>query len=219
MSWVAILALAVVCFVLLVVVLRAPRAGREAIAAALLVGLAGYALQGRPDLAGAPRARDEAPDDGAEAMIAQRQALAGSAGTGNEVGGNSWLMIADALSRHGEYADAAGVLRGAVERDPHDPQAWLAMANALVGHAGGALGPSARYAFRQAEAADPAAPGPPFFLGLAMARSGQLVEARGQWAALLARTPANAPYRAGLAEQLDRLDAVIIEARKAGAIS
>ena len=209
MSWVAILALAVVCFVLLVVVLRAPRAGREAIAAALLVGLAGYALQGRPDLAGAPRARDEAP----------LEPRVHGVPSSNEVGGNSWLMIADALSRHGEYADAAGVLRGAVERDPHDPQAWLAMANALVGHAGGALGPSARYAFRQAEAADPAAPGPPFFLGLAMARSGQLVEARGQWAALLARTPANAPYRAGLAEQMERLDGVIVEARKAGAIS
>ena len=215
MSWVAILALAVACFGLLVVVLRAPRAGREAIAAALVVGLAGYALQGRPDLPGAPRARDEAPQDSADAMIAQRQALAGG-GAGDQ---NSWLMIADALSRHGEYADAASILRGAVERDPHNPQAWLGLANALVGHAGGALGPSARYAFREAEAADPAAPGPPFFLGLALARSGQLVEARGQWAALLARTPANAPYRAGLAEQLDRLDAVIIEARKAGAIS
>lgn len=213
MSWLVILALAVVVAVLLVVVLRVPRAGWEAIVAALLVGLAGYALQGRPGLPGAPRVADEAPSASADAMVRARQAL-----SGNDATGNSWVMIADALARHGEFADAASILRGAVDKDPHNGEAWLAMANALVGHAGGSLGPAALYAFREAEAADPAAPGPPYFLGLAMARSGRLEEARVQWAGLLARSPAGAPWRPDLTGQLGRLDALIAEARKEGAI-
>ena len=213
MTWLLILALAVAVVVVLVVVLRAPRAGWEAIVAALLVGLAGYALQGHPGMPGAPRVADEVPSASADAMVKARQVLSGPDATDN-----SWMMIADALARHGEFADAATILRGAVEKDPRNGQAWLAMANALVGHAGGSLAPPALYAFREAEAADPAAPGPPYFLGLAMARSGQLTAARAQWAGLLARSPADAPWRGDLTQQLGRLDALIAEARKAGAI-
>ncbi len=213
MIWVMIFALAAAVLLGLLALTRRPRAGWEAIVAALLVGLAGYVYQGQPDLAGAPRAPDEAPAGSADAMIAQRQALEQT-----PQGGNAWLMIADALSRHGEYAEAATVLRGAIEKDPHNAEAWAALGNALVGHAGGTLGPGALYAFRQAEVADPAAPAPPFFLGLAMARSGRLVEARGQWAALLARTPAGAPWRARLAEELTKLDGMIAQARQEGAI-
>ena len=181
--------------------------------AAVLVGLAGYIYQGQPGLAGAPRVADEAPVGSADAAIAERRALSST-----PVGGNAWLMIADALSRHGEYAEAATVLRGALDKNPHDGEAWLALGNALVGHAQGSLGPGALYAFRQAQAADPTAPGPPFFLGLAMARSGQLVAARAQWAGLLARSPADAPWRAQLAGELTRLDGMIAQARAEGAI-
>ncbi len=213
MIWVALSALAAGVALALWALTKAPRAGWEAVAATLLVGLAGYVFQGQPGLAGAPRAPDEAPAGSADAGIAQRQALAQA-----PQGGNAWLMIADALARHGEYADAATVLRGALDKDPHNGEAWLALGNALVGHAGGALGPGALYAFREAQAADPNAPGPPFFLGLAMARSGQLVAARAQWAALLARSPANAPWRGQLAGELTRLDAMIAQARAEGAI-
>ena len=201
---------------------KAPRAGWEAVIAAVLFGLAGYVYQGQPGLAGAPRAPDEASGGSGGgsggAMIAARQALSGSTSGNNGAGGNAMLITADAFVRHGEYAEAALWLRGAVDRDPHNGEAWLALGNALVGHAAGTLGPGALYAFRQAGAADPAAPGPPFFLGLAMARSGRLVEARGQWAALLARAPAGAPWRAGLSGELARLDGMIAEARAQGAI-
>ncbi len=217
MIWVMIAALVAAVLVALIALTKAPRSGWEAVLAALLVGMAGYAYQGQPKLAGAPRGADEVAAGSADAMIAERQALAQSAPS-NGAGGNAWLMIADALARHGEYAEAATVLRGAIDKNSHDGEAWLALGNVLVGHAGGALGPGALYAFRQAEAADPTAPGPPFFLGLAMARSGQLVEARGQWAALLARTPANAPWRSHLADELTRLDAMIVQARAEGAI-
>ena len=214
MIWVAIGALALAVVAALLALTKAPRAGWEAVVAAVLVGLAGYVYQGQPGLAGAPRAADEAQAGSAGAAIAERQALEQSMGGQ----GNAWLMIADALARHGEYAEAATVLRGAVDKNPHDGEAWVAMGNDLVGHAAGSLGPAALYAFRQAQAAQPDAPAPPFYLGLAMARSGQLVAARGQWAALLARTPASAPWRAHLVDELARLDSMIVQARAEGAI-
>ena len=115
------------------------------------------------------------------------------------------------MTRHGQYADAATILRGAVEKDPANGQAWLAMANALVGHSQGMLSPAALYAYRRASAADPQAPGPPFFLGMALAQSGRLAEARTLWATLLARAPADAPWRADLGKRLEMLDRFIAQ--------
>ncbi|MEY4239135.1 MAG: hypothetical protein RL339_1736, partial [Pseudomonadota bacterium] len=78
-----------------------------------------------------------------------------------------------------------------------------------TGHAEGNLTPAALYAYGRAAQADPAHPGPPFFLGLALAQSGKLAEARGLWAELLGRSPKDAPWRQDLAERLQRLDAFI----------
>jgi cytochrome c-type biogenesis protein CcmH len=125
--------------------------------------------------------------------------------------GTQWLVIADAMARNGNFGGAAEVLRGAVSRDPDNGEAWLAMANALVAHAEGQLSPAALYAFGRAEAAAPDSPAPPLFLGLALAQSGRVAEGRQIWADLLARSPADAPWRADLAERLAQLDAFIAE--------
>jgi cytochrome c-type biogenesis protein CcmH len=110
------------------------------------------------------------------------------------------------------------VLRGAVEANPKDSEAWLALANALSGHAQGSLSPAALYAYRQAAAADPKAPGPPFFLGLAMARAGRFDETRSLWAQLLAHAPADAKWRNDLAFRIEKLDKLMemIRAQQAG---
>ena len=211
MTWVVIIALALAAFAAAVLVFRAPRAGWEAILAALVLGLAGYVAQGHPGEPAAPRAADEKPATDPEALVAIRQKLAGS-----DDQGDGWLMVADALSRHGDYADAANILRGAVAKNPANAQGWLALANALVSHAQGSLSPAALLAFGHASAIDPNAPGPPFFLGLALARSGQLTAARAQWAGLLDRSPPNAPWRGDLTQKLGQLDAMIAQARQVG---
>ena len=55
MTWVLILLVAVAVFAAMVWVLKLPRNGWEWVGAALLLGLAGYALHGSPDEAGAPK--------------------------------------------------------------------------------------------------------------------------------------------------------------------
>jgi len=204
MSWLVILALAGAVFVLLTVVLKAPRVGWEAILAALLLGLAGYGLQGNPGLAGAPH---EAPATSAGVgadMVAQRLALAGDGAVGDAA-----LIPADAFMRHGEYAEAAALLRQVVAANPQDGEAWLALGNALVAHGEGALSPAAAYAYAEARVAEPEAPGPRYFLGLALATSGRLGAARAQWAELLARARPAAPWRGDVAGKLRRLDRLI----------
>lgn len=206
MTWVIVILTAVAALAL-AAFLRAPRKGWEAIGAALLVGIAGYAFQASPGQPGAPKEpAQEAAKSGA-ALVEARQQLAQAQASGQ--GLNRWLVIGDALARNGQYGDAAGVILGAVEQDPKNADAWLAMANALVGHAEGNLTPAALYAYGRAAQADPVHPGPPFFLGLALAQSGKLTEARSLWADLLNRSPKDAPWRADLAERLQRLDAFI----------
>jgi cytochrome c-type biogenesis protein CcmH len=203
-GWVLASGLAIAAFLTVAVLFKTPRRGWGAIGAALLLGIAGYALQGSPGQPGAPRQAQAVFSDGS-AMVTARQALSvdGSAMA------SSWQVIADGMARRGQYGNAAEVLRGATRANPQDAQAWLAMGNALVAHAGGNLTPAALIAFRRAAAVAPDHPGPPFFLGLALAQNGQLGEGRALWADLLAKAPADAPWRVDLAKRLAALDAYI----------
>lgn len=208
MSWLIALGLAAAVLAALLLVFKVPRRGWEAIGAALLLGLAGYVLQasGQP---GAPKAAVVPRSEDGKALVAARQQLR----IGPPQQGNSWLVIADAQVRNGRYADASTLLLGAVEQNPQDSESWLALGIALISHAEGNLSPAALHAFRQASAADPAAPGPPFFLGLALAQSGRLDEGRTLWASLLKATPSDAPWRADLAARISSLEAYIASQR------
>jgi cytochrome c-type biogenesis protein CcmH len=203
MTWVLVILLALAAFVAMSRALKTPRSGREAIGAALLLGMAGYAAQSHPSLPGSPTAARETVS-GNPQVVAARQKLAG-----NPAGTDQWIVIADGMARHGQFADAATVLRGSVAKNPKNGEAWLAMANALVGHADQRLSPAAILAFRRAEDAAPGNPGPPFFFGLALAQSGRLPDARMTWARLLARSPADAPWRPDLTLRLQELDRFI----------
>jgi cytochrome c-type biogenesis protein CcmH len=215
MIWAVILGMLALVLAALVFLGKVPRAGWEPVGAALLLALAGYAFQGKPDLPAAPRVADEAPAGEGAAAIAARQALSNPAAPGMD-GGNHWLITADAMLRHGQFADAANLLRGAVEANPRDSDAWLGIGNALMGHAQGQLSPAALLAYGRAAAADPAAPGPPFFLGLAYARQGRFDMARALWSGLLARTPADAQWRTRVEGALARVKQIETMERQNG---
>ena len=205
MIWVVIGVLAVVAFVMIAFVLKAPRGTREAVAAALLLGVAGYVMQGKPGQPGTSRESAEPISADPAALVEARLKVSNK----NIPPNNRWVVIADGLARNGRYADAAEVLRGAVEKDPRNSEAWLAMGNALMAHSQGMLTPAALYSYRRAAEADPDNPGPPFFLGMALLQSGQVAETRSLWADLLKRAPADAPWKAPLEMQLRRLDALM----------
>ena len=167
--------------------LRVRGAALTASAAALLLGGAGYALQGSPGLPGAPAEVTEAGD--VFPLTKARHAF-----FGQFTPAESWLRMSEALARDGESEDAVGILQNAVKRYPGDPQLWIGLGNALVDHARG-MTPAAELAYRRAEAAAPGHPAAPFFYGLALARSGDRDGALLLWRNILAKAPANAEWR------------------------
>lgn len=168
----------------------------EWLGAALLIGLAGYAWQGSPLMSGSPNEqRIERPAEGTTDLEADLL------GGGNQ-SAERWLQFAEALNRAGNHLGASQAIRNALETSPDDPNLWVALGNALLLHGDGRMNPAAQLAFRRAAEIDPSHPGPPFFIGLALAQAGQLDEARQVWSDLLARTPEGAPFRADLESRL-----------------
>jgi len=213
MGWVIAISLAVAIFAVLVFVLKLPRGGREFAATALLLGLSGYALQGSPKEPGSPTQPRETAASGQSALIAARQEMGDKFGQGS-----NYLITADALARNGQFAAAATFLNAAVKKNPNDPDLWVALGNSLVGHTGGIITPAALFAFQKAADIAPDHPGPPFFMGLALAQSGQFDQARALWQELLDRPgDPDAPWRADLTSRLARLDAFIAMQNGAGA--
>lgn len=213
MTWVFVIVLGLAALGAIVLLQKSPRGGWEAIGAALLFGIAGYGLQANPALEGKPK---PPPPE----IVRGEKALVDARGDVSEAGippSNRWVVIADGMARNGQFASAANVLLGAVEEDPKNGEAWLALANALVAHADGLLTPASFYAFEMASQADPEHPGPPFFLGMAMAQTGRFTEARSLWSGLLERSPEDAPWRSDLEERLTRLDSFIVAQERAQA--
>jgi cytochrome c-type biogenesis protein CcmH/NrfG len=203
MGWIIALVMAAATGLVLWRFARLPRGSEGFIAAAMLVALAGYGWQARPGLPGAPRT---APDEGMSPdtpFAIERLKMLERFGTVGE-----WLDFADALDRMGERRAAVSALNNAISQNPGSADLYVGLGNALTVHAGGLVTPAARLAFDRAAEIAPNHPGPPFFLGLALAQAGQLDEAARVWRELLDRSPADAPYRTDLEQKLAQLDAM-----------
>ena len=156
-------------------------------AAALLFGAAGYAVQGRPGLAGSTRATVEA---------AQAMPLAGArhAFFGTFTAAEHWLILADSYSRTGDTLEAVQTMQASVRAHPDDAELWVGFGNAFVDH-DGALTPAARFAYFRAIELAPNSSGPRFFYALALLRSGDRGGALAEWRANLAKAPPTARWR------------------------
>lgn len=203
MGWIIAFTLAAIALLALLWVGRIPRATREISAAALLIGLAGYAWQGHPSLGGSPRIvkQDVAFD---EKLAEQRRGLAERYGPAGQ-----WLIISDSFGRRGQTKEAANILLSGLRQTPDDANLWLGLGNAMVAHADGIVSPGADFAYRRALTLDPQGPAPRYFYGLALARSGQLKAARDLWAPLAARAPKDSKIKGELDESIARIDAML----------
>ncbi|UVI38567.1 tetratricopeptide repeat protein [Qipengyuania spongiae] len=204
MSWLPILALAGLAFVLAAFVLKLPRNVWALFGAALLFGLAGYAMQGMPGVPSAPRQPTPPPAETGELLVEARREFFPD----NELP-SRFVITADAFARRGDYAQAAQFLRNAVEENPADTEAWVALGNALTEHAEGRLTQAALHAYSRAEQAAPDNPAAGYFAGFGFLRSGEAERAREIWAGLVEDAPEDAPWRPVIADRLARLDALL----------
>ena len=167
----------------------------------MLLGVAGYAWQGNPGMAGVSVEPVEKPNSFTAESIDARDEMGEKFGTARE-----WLVFSDSLNRAGKHGQAANYLRNGVKEHPDDPDLWVGLGNALVVHADGAITPAAQFAFQKAADISPEHPGPPFFLGMAYAQSGKIDQARAVWTELLERSAEDAPWRADLESRLATLN-------------
>ena len=204
MIWVLVIGLAVVAFTFIAFAFRLPRAAWTTAAAALAVGLTGYAAQGTPNLPGAPTsAAPKVPGEGAN-LVDMRRAL-----LGEDTARQGALVTADGFTRNDQYADAAGFLLNAVRDNPHDGEAWLALGNVLVAQAEGTMTPAAQLAYRHAEEAAPDSPGVPFFIGVAELNQGRFTDTRSLWLQAAQRAPDGSDARKAITDRIARLDALM----------
>lgn len=181
----------------LIVFARAARGGLYLIGVAMLVGLAGYAWQGSPGLAGSPTPPDADKRGGDTLFAHERKVWLETVGFDAQQ-----LDGADSFIGNGEPDYAVGLLRAYLVREPDSMALWLGMGNALQAQADGALTPPAHYAFERAAAAAPGHPAPEYFLGLAYLQMGDVDGAEATWRDLLAKTPADAAWRERLVARM-----------------
>lgn len=196
---VAIVALGALVWALVAFGGRLAPSFRVPLAAAIMLGLSGYLLVGRPGLPGAEKAPPSREGFG-EPLTDPRNGLAARTGPAA-----MWLGLSDGLLRSGNTEMAAEALQQGLRAHPRDVDLWVGFGNALVAHSGGMMTPAAEMAFQRAADIQPDHPAPPFFAGLALAQGGDIEGARAIWQELLTRSPANAPWRADLESRLAML--------------
>jgi cytochrome c-type biogenesis protein CcmH len=178
MIWMWILLVALVTLGAIFLFGKLPAAARPLAVAAVMVGVAGYALQGSPSLPGKPIVAPEQLEGFGEAITDRQQGMADRFGPAAQ-----WIAMSDGFARTGKTALAAQTLEKGLERYPDNVDLWVGLGNALVAHGGGVMSPAAALAFDEAAKRDPNHPAPPFFAGLAMAQSGDLKGADAVWSA------------------------------------
>lgn len=182
---------------------RLPMKDMAAPGAALLLGLAGYAWQGRPSLAG-HEVKSTSAFRFDERLAEKRRAIGERMGPASK-----WLILSDGIARQGNTEDAANVLLSGLKENPKDPDLWVGLGNALLAHNAGRLSPAASHAYREALTLAPQSISASYFYGLALAQSDQFEAAKATWAELAQRLPENADLHAELVRNLGALDQLI----------
>lgn len=168
-----------------------------AVAGLIPVGaLAIYLPLGAPDLPARPlaqrdldRERNRPP---ASVLAAIDKLKADLAAKPDNLDG--WTLLARTMARMGEWEEASAAFRNILRLSPDDLDARAAYAEALINLAKGKIGADALALLREVQAKLPDDPRARFYLALARQQQGDDKGALAEWRALVAATPADAPW-------------------------
>lgn len=196
MGWIALFGLMALAFAAMLR-LGVSRTLASFLGAALMLGAVGYAVQGRPGLAGAPVAARKQGVTIDPALTELRLDMFGRYSQATP-----YFAAGTALQRMGEQRTAVNLFLGGANALPDNAALWTALGDAYALHDGGTVSPPARLAFDRALKLAPAHPGPPFFLGLVYVRAGKFREGARWWRRAYALAPREASYRAEIGKRL-----------------
>ncbi len=200
-GWIVFLALAAVAYGLLWRFGRVGGTSRDLTLSALFLAAAGYAWQGNPGLASTLRVAEERGNtlDPADTVL-RHQLNAAQFGSDAQ-----WIDYSETLMKMGSPRLAVTAIKSGLKENPRSADLWTGLGNALVAQGEGLVSPAASFAYEHAAALAPGHPGPPFFYGLMLARSGNTKAAGEIWRGLLARAPEGASWKADLEQRLAQI--------------
>jgi cytochrome c-type biogenesis protein CcmH/NrfG len=196
-GWVAIGLLAAVSLSALVLIGRLQKGYWQIAAAAVLLGMTGYALQGRPSVQSAPAKSLAAKEDAAVQLVEMRADMDQSFG-----GAKRWLVTADAFAKQGDYRLSASYIQAGLKQNPNDPDLWSALGLQLMLASNGEMSLPAQLAFDKARTIRPNYPAPYYYAGLSRLFSGNIDSAILFWEKALSLATPNAKWRPRLESQL-----------------
>jgi cytochrome c-type biogenesis protein CcmH len=172
---------------------------RRASAIVALVGLpiaavTFYLALGSPRLGDFPlaaRTRTADVNQPLDNMVAQVEAHLEK----NPADGRGWTVLAPVLARLGRYEDAVRAYRNAIVYAGDSAERRSDLGEALAGAAGGVVTAEAKAEFERAVAQNADEPKANYFLGLAAEQDGRQADAAAIWRGMLAKAPADAPWR------------------------
>lgn len=113
----------------------------------------------------------------------------------NPTDGRGWTVLAPVLSRLGRYDDAVRAYRNAITYAGDSADRRADLGEALMGTAGGVVTADAKAEFERAIALNGDDAKANYFLGLAAEQDGRKADAAALWQKMLAKAPADAPWR------------------------
>lgn len=113
----------------------------------------------------------------------------------NPTDGRGWTVLAPVLSRLGRYDDAVRAYRNAITYAGDSAARRADLGEAMTGTAGGVVTAEAKAEFDRAVAMNSDDAKASYFLGLAAEQDGRKPDAAAIWQKMLAKAPADAPWR------------------------
>ena len=209
-GWVALALLAFASLALIGWFVRKSKGLWQVAAAALLLGMTGYALQGRPALPSSPATSLSAKEDAAVQLVEMRADMDQSFGSAKR-----WLITADSFAKQGDYNLSASYIQAGLRQNPQDPDLWSALGLQLMLASDGQMSPPAQLAFDKAREIRPNYPAPYYFAGLARLFGGDLNGAILLWEKTLSLATPKAKWKQRLESQLQAAKALQAQARNA----
>ena len=181
-------------------------------AAAIVLAMTGYALQGRPSLPASCAKPIEAKNDAAAALLTMRGEMDRSFGVAKR-----YLVTADSFSRSGDYKLSAAYIESGLREYPRDADLWTALGLQLMLASEGKISPAAKLAFDKARINWPQHPGPDYFTGLSDLFAGDVKSAIKHWESALAKATPKAKWRPRRESQLVALTELVKRGAERGA--
>lgn len=123
----------------------------------------------------------------------------------NPTDGRGWNVLAPVLERLGRFDDAVRAYRNAITYNGESAERRADLGEAIAAAASGVVTAEAKTEFERAHALNADDPKANYFLGLAAEQDGRKDDAANIWRALLAKAPADAPWRPLVQSSLARV--------------